>query len=474
MSKSQRSFGGSPMLTPTGFKDQQTDTPPRIKEAIVTPAIPHSLDAEEGLLGALAIDPAQMINVGYLRPDDFYISRNSIVYRAMAELWERNQAYDLITLTEHLESAGHLDNIGGGGIIADMINFTPTSYNAAHYAAIVYKNSILRQTINGATKAVQLAYAAGDRSAAEVVNEVVGMFSGIDATRNVSNGPKSISNGVSELLDSMQEIERTGQVAGLQTGIKTLDFVLGGLQSAQFYLLAGRPGMGKSALALQVACNVAKRGSPVLYFSLEMNKKAIAARLTSSICKVPYDAFGRPGIGDKWPAIFNAGEQISRLPLEIEDAPALTVDNMRSIAQKLMLSKPIELVIVDHLGLAKPARPMKDSYHEVSQISHSLMALSKQLNLPVLALCQLSRNVENRANKRPTISDLRDSGKLEEDADGILFVYRDEVYNPDTEFPHLGEIIVAKNRGGNLGVATVYADITTNRFVDLETRRVRL
>lgn len=462
------------MLTPQGFTE--TSASPTIKEVIVTPAIPHSIDAEEGLLGALAIDPGQMLNVGYLKPADFYLTLNAAVYQAMAELWEKHQGYDLITLTEYLESAGCLDDIGGPGIIADMINFTPTSLGASEYAAIVYDRSIRRQVINGATKAVQLAYRLDSgHTAAEVVNETVGLFSGIDATRNVSNGPKSIAKGVAALLDNMAKIEETGCVAGLQTGIKALDYILGGFQKQQFYLLAGRPGMGKSAFALQVALNLATRGKSVLYFSLEMSSEKLSERLVSNISNVPYSTFKRPGIGDQqWLDIIAASETIHRLPIMIDATPNLSVSDMRSIAQNLMARQLVDIIIVDHLGLISSTG--KDEYHEVTKISHGLMAMSKQLNVPIVALSQLSRAPESRGknNQRPIMSDLRGSGHLEQDADNVLFLYRDQVYNPDTEFPNLAEINVAKNRHGDTGVAKIFALMSTNRFVDIETRAMPL
>lgn len=456
------------MLTSQGFT--KTVTPKQIKEAIVTPAIPHSLEAEEGLLGALAIDPGQMINTGYLKADDFYLSRNAIVYQAMVELWERTQGYDLITLTENLESAGRLDDIGGSGIIADMINFTPTSFGATEYAAIVYDRSIRRQAINGATKAAQMAYALNtDHTAAEVVNEIVGLFSGIDATRNVSGGPQPMSAGVNALLDRLEQIEQSGKIAGLQTGIKTLDHILGGFGDKKFYLLAGRPGMGKSALALQIAYNIARQGISVLFFALEMSRADIAARLTSLVSGIPYESFNRPTNGNLG-KIIEAADIVGRLPIIVDDTPALTVSQIRSRAQKIAISEAVELIIIDHGGLARAERASSNKYAEQSQIADGFMALPKQIDCPVLALLQLSRQLENRADKRPMMHDLRDSGKWEENADGIIFLYRDEVYNKGTEFPHLGEIDAAKNRGGKRGMATIYVDVATNRFADLETR----
>lgn len=461
------------MLTSEGFKPQ-TEAPPEPKfGAIVAPSIPHSLDAEEGLLGALAIDPEQMLNVGYLKPSDFYLSRNAIIYRAMAELWEKHQGYDVITLTNHLDAAGRLDDIGGAAIIADMINFTPTSLGASEYAAIVYDRSVRRQAINTATRAAQLAYNLDSgHTAAEVVNEVVDMFSGIDATRNVSGGPQPLKNGVNRFFDRLEKIEQTGQISGLQTGIKTLDHILGGFRSKKFYLLAGRPGMGKSALALQIACNVARCGIPVLFFALEMSREDIFDRLTSLVSGIPYESFNRPVNDEDRVEAIKAADFVGRLPIIIDDTPALTVSDIRSRAQKIMVTEPVGLIIADHGGIVKPEKVTGNKYADQSQIADSLMALPKQLDCPVLSLLQLSRQLESRADKRPMMHDLRDSGKWEENADGIMFLYRDEVYNSDTEFPHLGEINAAKNRGGKLGMATIYADVATNRFVDLETRTV--
>lgn len=460
------------MLTPQGFTTETTVPP--INEAIVTPAIPHSLNAEEGLLGALAIDPDQMINVGYLKPDDFYLSRNAIVYRAMVKLWERQQAYDLITLAEHLESVDLLDNVGGAGVIADMINFTPTSFNAGHYAAIIYKNSVLRQTINVATKAAQLAYAAGERTAAEVVNEVVGMFDGIDATRNVSGGPQSMTVGANALWDRRETIQANGgQLPGLMTGIKTLDAILDGIEKRKLYLLAGRPGIGKSALFLQCAYSMACANKGILLFSLEMEEIEITARLSAIHCQIPYKDI-LAGRGDDT-AIVQAIDFVAALPIVIDTTPGLTVAEIRNRSRKEMMAQDIDIIAVDHGGLVTPAIRRGDSYNDTNQIAADMQKLPKQLGLPVVCLVQLNRDGKGRHDKRPILTDLRDTGKWEENADCILFIHREQYYNPDTEYPHLGEIIVPKNRAGaSSGIATVYADMPTNRFVDLETRKERL
>jgi replicative DNA helicase len=392
----------------------------------------------------------------------------------MKNLFQAHQGYDQITLTEYLEAAGHLEDIGGIEAILDMINATPTSYGAPEYAAIIYQHSISRQVIDRAMKATQAAYKlVAGRSGDDLVNEVVGSFAEIDATRNVSGGPQPMRQGVERLLDRLETIEQSGQVSGLQTGIKTLDHILGGFREKKFYLLAGRPGMGKSALAIQMAYNIAKRGIPVLFFALEMSQEDIAARLTSLVSGIPYESFNRPTNGNLH-EIMKAAEVVSQLPIIIDDTPALTVSQIRSRAQKIALSEPVGLIVIDHGGIVRPERATGNKYADQSQIADGFMALPKQLDCPVLSLLQLSRQLENRADKRPMMHDLRDSGKWEEDADGIMFLYRDEVYDKDTEFPHLAEINTEKNRGGKRGVATVYADVTTNRFVDLETRTVIL
>jgi replicative DNA helicase len=457
------------MLTPQGFVDED------IK--VASPAeqlVPHNLEAEQALLGALAIDPAQMLECGYLARSDFYLTYNGHLYQAMKDLFEIHQDYDLITLVARLTESGHLDDIGGPGAISDMINCTPTSYGAPEYAAIIYRHSVSRQVIDKAIKATQAAYKpVSGRTGDMLLNETISSFSEIDATRNIAGGPQPMSKSVNKFLDRLEQIEQSGQCAGLQTGIKTLDYILGGFGDKKFYLLAGRPGMGKSALALQIAYNIAKRGQAVLFFALEMSKEDIAARLTSLVSGIPYESFNRPANGNL-NKIIEAADQVARLPIIVDDTPALTVANIRSRAQKITISEPIELIIIDHGGIVMPERMAGNKYAEQSQIADGFMALPKQLDCPVLSLLQLSRTLESRADKRPLMHDLRDSGKWEEDADSILFLYRDEVYNPDTEYPHLGEVNAAKNRGGKRGIATVYADVATNRFVDLETRTVTL
>jgi replicative DNA helicase len=460
------------MLTPAGF---QTDIAPPI---VTDPGqlVPHNIEAEQALLGALVIDPAQMLEVGFLTKSDFYLGYNGYLYQAMVDLFQANQGYDLVTLTAHLEANGHLADIGGGGAIAELINMTPTSYGASEYADIVYRHSIGRQVIDRAMKATQAAYKpVAGRSGDMLVNEVIGSFAEIDATRNISGGPQPLIGGANKLLDRREMIQANGgQLPGVMTGIKTLDAILDGIEKNRLYLLAGRPGMGKSALALQMAYNMARVGKGVLLFSLEMEEIEITARLTSIHCglngsKIAYKDI-LAGRGNDT-VICQAISYISMLPIIIDTTPALTVAQIRSRAQKIMMAEPVDLLMTDHGGLVKPTKRVGNSYNDTNQVAADMQALPKQLSLPVLCLVQLSRDFKNRQDKRPQLTDLRDTGKWEENADGILFIHREQYHNPDTEYPNLGEVIVAKNRAGaSAGSATVYADVATNRFVDLETR----
>lgn len=462
------------MLTPQGFK---TQTVPKKIDGPVQ-LVPHNIEAEQALLGALVIDPDQMIECSYLKKSDFYLSHNGYLYQAMADLFQHNQGYDLITLTSHLEASGHLEDIGGGGAITELINVTPTSYGAPEYAAIVYQHSISRQVINRAIKATQLAYQPiSMRTGDMLVNEVIGSFSEIDATCNISGGPQPMSNGANLLLDRLEQIEISGETPGVPTGIKTLDSILGGLDRTNFYILAGRPGMGKSALALQMAYNMAKAGRGVLLFSLEMGEAEITNRITSINLslqgyKISYKDIWT-GRGDK-DQIISAIDNVSRMSITIDATPALTVSQIRHRSQKVLLSEEKDIIIVDHGGLVKSRKPTGNATQDMTQNADDLMALSKQLGLPVLSLLQLNRKCEDRQDKRPLLSDLRDSGTWEQNADGVLFVYRDQYYDADTQYPHLGEVNVAKNRGGETGKVTLYTDMPTNRFVDLETKEVRL
>jgi replicative DNA helicase len=456
------------MLSPQGFvtqkvKDQKNDE---------TQLLPHDLRTEEALLGSLLIDPAQFIEVGYLQPGDFFLLNHAHLYQVMHDLFNKNGDYDYITVIDRMTVLDYLDEFGGIGNIGELMNATPTSYGSPEYAKIIYDCSVRRQLIAKATGIVQTAHKkTADLEPGDLVSRSIESIADIDSTRNLTKGAKPISQAIQKLYDRF-DIVMSGGPVGLKTNIKAVDFMLGGLMEKKIYILAGRPGMGKSGLALQLAHNMANEGKHILYFSLEMAEEDIAARLVSQICRIPYEAFNTGKIDD-WSSIINATEQVEKLPITIDDTPALTIAAMKAVAQKQIIKHPVDLVIIDHAGIAQSSVKGK-RYEQVSQIADDSMALPKQLGCPVLVLLQLSRSLESRQDKRPRMEDLRDTGKWEEDADSILFLYRDEVYNPDAEFNNLAEIIIGKNRGGKTGTAFVYHDKTTSRFTDLETRTVKI
>lgn len=458
------------MLTPQGFK---TET--KTRQQATPQVFPHSTDAEAALLGALVIDPAQMLEVGYLDKSDFYLANNGFLYDTMKSLFQQHNGYDWLTIAARLRSTGHLDDIGGEVAISDLINATPTSYGAPEYASIVYRHSVSRQVIRETLAITEAAYQdVAGRPGETLVSEAIDRLANIDACKNISSGPQPISVGAEKLLERMEQIQEMGTMAGLSTGLKSLDYMLGGLQKNKLHLLAGRPGMGKSGLALQIAQNVAKSGRGVLFFALEMSDDAMTARLASSICGVPYEAFNRPDVPNMG-SVVTAIDQVANLPIIFDTTPGLKVSNIRSISQKAMLKYPVELIIVDHGSLVRPEKFTGNDTQDQSQVAAAMQALSKQLGgIPVLCLLQLSRAVENSADKRPKMHHLRNSGEWEQNADAILMMYRDEVYNPDTEFPGLGEIGIAKNRGGKTGNLQIAANVGLNRYVDLETRTVQL
>lgn len=462
------------MLSHRGFTEitakQTAVTPPALQ------LLPHDVMAESALIGALLIDPDQMIEVGYLDGSDFYLLNNGYLYQALKELYQANRGYDLVTVANKLDSANRLDDIGGEATLADFVNATPTSYGARDYAAIVYRHSIQRQIINRCAAITQETWESADGPDA-LTGRALEHLAAIDSGRNLSQGPKPASEAVSRFMDRL-EAAQAGQVSWLPTGIKTLDHLFGGFERKQIYVLAGRPGMGKSALAIQFAYNLTSKGHRVLFFSLEMDRVKIISRLVSSVSGVEYARMkgdrAKSLTNDEWLRVIDASDKIATLPLLIEDTPALTVEAIRAAAQRQMTKAPVDLVIIDHVGIIKSSVRSAKAYERASLTADEVMALPKQLDCPVFALSQLSREVENRNDRRPVMKDLRDSGKWEENADGILFLYRDEVYNPDTEYPHMAEIIVAKNRDGEPGMAMVYADIAKNRFVDLQVRSVTL
>jgi len=438
---------------------------------------PHNVEAEEAVIGSLLIDPDAIIRVAtFLNGPDFFIERHGMVFDAIQALSARNQPADLVTLADELERRGELREVGGGAYLTSLINQTPTSIHVEYYGRIVERCAVLRRLINAAGQISRLAYRDQEADAMEVVNRAEEIIFNVSPGGD-KHGLQHVSVAVQELLDQVNYLQNhKGQVVGLPTGLTDLDKLIGGLQRSDMVVVAGRPGMGKSSLSLNVAHHATRKlNKRVAIFSLEMSKVQLVQRLVSA--ETGIDSF-RIRVGDirgnEWPTFIAASKIIHDAPIFIDDTPAISAMELRAKARRLHAEYGLDLLIVDYLQLMTGDRKSENRQQEISYISRSIKALARELNIPILALSQLSRECEKRHDKRPHLSDLRDSGSIEQDSDVVIFIYRDDVYNPDTEFPDLAELIVGKHRGGPTGMFSVYFRKPLCQFVDLEIHHQQL
>jgi len=434
---------------------------------------PHNLEAEEAILGALLIDPDAIIRVStFLQPTDFYLERHGWVYDAILDLHERREPADLVTLSDELERRAQLDEIGGAAYLTGLVNATPTSIHIEFYARIVERTAVLRRLIDAAGKIAQLAYQ-DTEDVQEVVDRAEEIVFGV-SERRVDRDLRPIRNVLDEYYDRIEYLyQHQGEIIGIPTGLADLDKLLGGLQRSDMVVMAGRPGMGKTSLALSIALQAARRWQKrVALFSLEMSDEQLVQRLVSAETGIDSQRLRLGNIKpDEWTTFYQAIRLLSETSIYIDDTPAISALELRTKARRLHAEHGLDLLIVDYLQLMRGGSRSENRQQEISFISRSIKALARELNIPVLALSQLSRQVESRHDKRPMLSDLRESGSIEQDADVVLFIYRDEIYNPDTEFPNIAEIIVSKHRSGPTGIFSVYFKKHLAQFVDLEVRK---
>lgn len=433
---------------------------------------PHNIEAEEAVIGSLLIDKDAILQVtNFLLPDDFYVERNSWIYETMLYLYEKRQPHnDLVTLTDELERRGQLIEAGGSARLTGFINATPTSINIEHYARIVSRTGKLRRLIGAASQIARLAYQ-DDADADGIIDQAQEIILGVSVQRETRTRP--IVDAADKFLDRVEHLrQHQNELVGLPTGLKDLDKLLGGLQRSDLIILAGRPSMGKTSLALSIALQAARKWDKrIAIFSLEMSDEQIVERLVSAEAGIDSQRVRLGQIRDEeWPEFIKATNAIAGTPIFINDTPAISVLELRTEARKLKAEHGLDLLIVDYLQLMRGDSGSENRQQEISYISRSLKALARELKIPILALSQLSRQVESRNDKRPLLSDLRESGSLEQDADVALFMYREEEYNPDTEFPNLAEIICRKHRTGPTGTFEVFFKKDLAQFVDLVVR----
>ena len=429
---------------------------------------PQSLEAEESILSAILVDNDTLPEIlEILSPKDFYRSSHQKIFTAITELFSRNDPVDLVTLTNILRERGWIEEVGGATYLANLVDTVPLAVNAQHYAKIVHDKACLRQLIEKTNAIAKRCFE--DRGDVENVIDYAESSIFEISENKIKPAFYPIGKIIEVNIDALEERQgNKALVTGVATGYAKLDELTAGLQKSDLIILAGRPGMGKTAFALNIAKNSAvDTNVPVAIFSLEMSKEQLSFRMLSSEARIDSSRLRRGFITqDDWIKITDAAGFLSQAPIFIDDSPNITVLEIRAKARRLKMENDIGLIIIDYLQLMKGRISAERRDLEISEISRSLKALAKELNIPVLALSQLNRKLEERSDKRPQLADLRESGALEQDADVVAFIYRDELYNKDENNPHKGkaEIILAKQRNGPTGTAMLTFLDTYTRF----------
>ncbi len=438
---------------------------------------PQSIEAEEAVLGALLIDPDAVIRLAtILRPEDFYREKHGWIYDAMLTLHERREPVDFLTVCDELERRGVLDEVGGAAFITTLINAVPTSIHAEHYAHIVERTATRRRLIGAAGQIAALAYQEAD-DVEEVVDHAEQVLFGV-SERRISRELVPVKQVLSEYYDRIEYLTRhQGELIGIPTGFVDLDKLLGGLQRSDMIILAARPSVGKTSLALSIAHNAAKEKyrKRVAFFSLEMSNEQVVQRLISAETGIDSQRLRRGEIEEaEWGRFMKATSDLAETLLFIDDTPGISALELRTKARRLHAEVGIDLIVVDYLQLMRGDFRAENRVQEITAISRALKGLARELNVPLLALSQLSRGVESRTDKRPILSDLRESGALEQDADVVIFIYRDEMYNENTERKNIADIIVAKHRSGPTGQVALYFKKALAKFYEAELRHTQI
>jgi replicative DNA helicase len=440
---------------------QKLPLPPR--------ALPQAADAELSLLGALLID-SEVLNkiLEVLQPEDFYKVSHQKIYSAILSLFQKGEPFDVISLSNQLQSRGELEGIGGAPYLAKLAASVASGANAVHYAKIIREKAMLRHAIHVATDIVEQ----GFNGCEDVESFLDGAEKNIFqiSERNIRQSFSPVREIVKDSFKAIEHLyENKTAVTGVSTGFKKLNELTSGFQPSDLVIIAGRPSMGKTAFALNVALNAAREsGQAVAVFSLEMSKEQLVQRMLCSEARVDSSKLRGGYLRETdWPKLTKAASTLSESALFIDDTPAISVLEMRAKTRRLKKEQKLGMVVVDYLQLMRSDNN-ESREREVSDISRSLKALAKELKVPVVALSQLNRGVEARNEKRPQLADLRESGSIEQDADVIAFIYREEVYNRDTPDQGTAEIIIGKQRNGPIGTVKLKFFSEYTRFEELE------
>jgi replicative DNA helicase len=416
---------------------------------------PCSREAERSVLGSIMMDNRSWDHVvDRIGENDFFVAEHRIIFKALSALSQKGQPFDFTTLTSAL-SDSDLDEIGGQAFIYEIVNNTPTAANVASYATIVREKAILRKLIEAGTDIITNAYSYDGLDVKEVLDKAESAVFKIGEEQSRGDGPRPIKQILPLVTDRIDLLSQTDDaITGLSTGFNDFDNMTSGLQPGDLVIIAGRPSMGKTSFSMNLAEHAAiTADKPVLVFSLEMPAEQLTLRLFSSLGRIDQHKIRTGNLSDDdWPRISSAVSMLSQSKLYIDDTPSLTPQEMRARARRVARENDgLSLIVVDYLQLMTIAGSKENRTNEVSEISRSLKALAKELSVPLIALSQLNRGLEQRTDKRPVMSDLRESGSIEQDADVIAFIYRDEVYNEDSPDKGVAEIIIRKQRNGPIG-----------------------
>jgi replicative DNA helicase len=432
---------------------------------------PHSIEAEICALGSMLLssdiipDVMEILNAG-----SFYREAHRKIFQAIHDLYLRGEAVDPITVAEVLKSRNQLEEVGGKSYLLDLVSSVPTAANAVHYARIVEKDATLRQLIRAATEIAHISYEAPE-DVGKVLDKAESLIFGV-AKKRISEQFIPLKELVTEAFEEIEKLyEKDTKVTGLPTGFPELDNLTSGLHPSDLIIVAARPAMGKTSFVLGIAEHLAIREKvPVAIFSLEMSRYQLVQRLLCSEARVDAQALRTGRVNDSdWQRLSRAVGYLAEAPLYIDDTPNITILELKAKARRLMTREKLGLIIVDYLQLMQSEARSENRQQEISEISRALKILGRELNVPVIAVSQLSRAVEQRGDKRPMLSDLRESGALEQDADLVIFIYRDEYYNKDNEENRgIAEIIVAKHRNGPTGVINLAFLQNYTKFAPLE------
>ncbi|CAM4454213.1 MAG: Replicative DNA helicase [Legionellaceae bacterium] len=418
--------------------------------------LPHSIEAEQSVIGAILIDNTVWDRtIECVQEIDFYRPAHQLIFRVMTSLIKKSQPIDILTLTEELKKNNLLDQIGGEFYLFELSKNTPSITNITAYANIVRERSVLRQLIAVAQEIAQNSYESQGRSSIELLEEAERKVFAIAEQTARGGGPVEIKQLLTEAIDKIDALKNAKDtITGLPTGYFELDDMTSGLQDSDLIIIAGRPSMGKTTFAMNIAEHAAIKGTqPVLVFSMEMPGSSLAMRMISSLGRIDQNKIRTGKLAEEdWPRLVSAVTMLSEAKMFIDDTPALSPAELSARARRLAKEHgQLGLIVIDYLQLMQIPGLRENRTAEISEISRALKMLAKDLHVPVIALSQLNRSLEQRSDKRPVMSDLRESGAIEQDADLIVFIYRDEVYNPDSQEKGTAEIIIAKQRNGPIG-----------------------